>query len=164
MCMKHIQKKVRKIMFRMTTLKISLLSALATLFLLVSMLASTGTASAHTATGTASAHTASCQPPNCSPPPHPYLFLESPETQLGPYCKQVSVEGVGFAPGTDYLYATNVAYPTYAMTTSPGWVTSTGDFFINTERICGWNFGSQHNTVLLYAIDSDGVWSNEVWV
>jgi hypothetical protein len=35
-------------MFRMTTLKISLLSALATLVLLVAMLASSGTASAHT--------------------------------------------------------------------------------------------------------------------
>ena len=36
-------------MFRLTTLKMSLLSALATMFLLVAMLASSGTASAHTA-------------------------------------------------------------------------------------------------------------------
>ena len=49
---------MRKTLFRLTTLKLSLLSAFATLFLLVAMLASTGTASAHTA----SRHTPSLKP------------------------------------------------------------------------------------------------------
>src|SRR5712691_7456948 len=55
LCMKHIQKKVRKTMTHLTTLKISLFSVLATLFLLVGMLASSGTASAHTASSQATA-------------------------------------------------------------------------------------------------------------
>jgi hypothetical protein len=53
-------------MFRMITLKLSLLSTFATLFLLVAMLASTGTASAHTAKG--------CQPQQVYPPCTPSHF------------------------------------------------------------------------------------------
>ena len=53
-------------MFRVTTLKMSLLSALATLFLLAAMLASSGTASAHSASG--------CRPQQVFPPCTPSHF------------------------------------------------------------------------------------------
>ncbi len=84
-------------MFRMTTLKISLLSAIATLFLLVSMLASSGTASAHTA----SAYTAaSCQPPACTPAPAPHIAVYN-EVYIGGVnhdCRWMLVVGVWLCP------------------------------------------------------------------
>ena len=73
-------------MLRLITLKISLFSALATLFLLVGMLASTGTASAHTASSQATAF------------PHPQIAVYD-VTPIGGNCEEILLVGSGFAPG-----------------------------------------------------------------
>jgi hypothetical protein len=97
----------------MTTLKISLLSAFATLFLLIAVLASSGTASAHTT---------SCQPqlnpacgihyPHHSPASHPippgHIAVYN-ETYIGgdnKNCRWMLVVGYHFIPGAHVtLYA-----------------------------------------------------------
>ncbi len=79
-------------MTRLTTLKISLFSALATLFLLVAMLASTGTASAHTASNQTTAFH------------HPHIVVID-TTPIGGGCEQTVLDGFGFAPGFVHLEA-----------------------------------------------------------
>ncbi len=153
-------------MFRMTTLKISLFSALATLFLLVSMLASTGTASAHTA----SAHTAaSCQPqvnPACTPHPQLHVYGDKP---LNWNCKWMAVVGSHFAPGPVKLQAKRVGFFQSPLSVNPSVVTANvyGGFFIGLN-ICSYNdfggFGSPHVKATLVGIDSNGVQSNKVVV
>jgi len=113
--MKLQQKKVRKTMFRMTTLKISLLSAFATFFLLIAMLASTGTVSAHTA---------SCQPqlnsacgtgtpyPHLIPARFPHIQVYNEQYIGGENkdCRWMLVVGYHFIPGADvrpYAYYKN---------------------------------------------------------
>src|SRR5215472_9845310 len=82
-------------MNRMTTLKLSLMSAFATLFLLLAMLASTGTASAHTASSLAAA---SFQP-HIAALDNGYVYGYSGD------CKSVTVFGTGFPPGLATLQA-----------------------------------------------------------
>ncbi len=135
-------------MFRMTTLKISLFSALATLFLLVSMLASTGTASAHTA---------SSQAPAVKPNLAVYDVMV-----ISGSCKEMFVTGTGFAPGQVTLAATQYRYP---LTVSPNVETAdvdgifTGDLFI-----CSDGFGATSTTATLVGTDSLGHKSNKVVV
>jgi len=155
-------------MFRITILKISLLSAFATLFLLISMLASTGTASAHTATGTASTHTTSCQPQQVYPPCPP-IHNYHPSLQAwdgGAYnknCKDVIVLGTGFAPGTVTLYADREGFkaPFTLLTITPKFLRANtyGNFFTSIT-VCGWHFGLYHGITTLYGIDSNEVQSN----
>ncbi len=155
-------------MFRMTTLKMSLLSALATLFLLVAMLASSGTASAHTA----SAHTAaSCQPqvnPACGAPQLEVLGL-TPIKNTN--CKSMTIVGSHFAPGQVTLQAQTLGffghqlsvYPTSSATVDA----FNGGFYI-TRTICGYGFGSPvvaaKTPGILVAIESNGVQSNQARV
>ncbi len=146
--MEHIQRKVRTIMFRMTTLKMSLLSALATLFLLVAMLASTGTASAHTASRQTTAV-------------KPNLAVYDVMVISG-NCKEMFVKGAGFAPGQVTLAATQYRYP---LTVSPSVETAdvdgnfTGDLFI-----CSDGFGATSTTAILVGTDSLGHKSNKAVV
>src|SRR5215469_8517056 len=114
-------------MFRMTTLKISLLSAFATLFLMVAMLAFTGTASAHTASASAAAN---CRPPFCipivsTPPPPPQITVYG-AYYTGHGCMWMAVTGTGFAPGQAWFYAdapssvtTSHTINTWDMTVNP---------------------------------------------
>ena len=152
-------------MFRMTTLKMSLFSALATLFLLVAMLASTGTASAHTA---------SCQPqvnPACIPHYQPQLTVYNVKTIWGT-CKEVSVYGAGFAPGPVALKATHAGFGGFGglLRVFPHYVYATTQLdvagsFSRDVTICGPGFGSWGFTAaFLVGIDQNGVHSNQVLV
>jgi hypothetical protein len=144
-------------MFRMTTLKMSLLSALATLFLLVAMLASSGTASAHTA---------SCQPqqvhtPCPIPGSHPHLAVYDVMTINGS-CKEMFVQGTGFTPGPVQLVASGYKYP---LTLSPNGVPANANGTYSQDLImCSDGFGAYAGTVSLVAIDSQGHKSNKVLV
>lgn len=158
-------------MFRMTTLKLGLLSALATLFLLVSMLASSGTASAHTAT--VSVHTASCQPPACIPPspqqPHIAVYGDQ---WIGGGCKWMYVEGYGFTPGSSVGLD---AYPNWLtntqLTINGGWMDANqfGNIY-GGITICGFGlFGSPSHMAVLYGYSYSSAWyvgpiSNKVLV
>jgi hypothetical protein len=144
-------------MVRMTTLKMSLLSALATLFLLVAMLASSGTASAHTA---------SCQPPHCTPAPHhhPMLHVYS-DTRItidGLGCDQLTVQGIYFAPGPVTLEAYTVSQGGPQLTVTPSIVNAFkspfyyGKFTFHGLIICpvpqGTSKGIEIDKVVPYAI------------
>jgi hypothetical protein len=149
-------------MFRMTTLKIGLCSALATLMLLLAMLASTGTASAHTA---------SCQPPYCTPGPRqPHIAVYN-DQWIGNGCKWMLVVGYGFTPGS-------VALDAY-----PDWLTNTRltiqPQFFDADKvgdisggitICGFGlFGSPYHMADLYGYNYSGwyvtgPYSNDVLV
>jgi hypothetical protein len=141
-------------MFRMTTLKISLFSAFATLFLLVAMLASTGTASAHTA---------SCQPQqinsHCTPRPQLNVY-DVMWTNGG--CDEMFVKGASFAPGQVTLAATQNGSP---LTVSPSVETAdvngnfSGDLFI-----CSDVSSSTFTHTFLVGTDSLGHKSNKVVV
>ena len=135
-------------MFRMTTLKMSLFSALATLFLLVAMLASSGTASAHTASSQA-------------PALQPHLAVSN-DGSINAKCKEMFVQGTGFARGPVTLVATQYKYP---LTLGPnGALANANGNFSQDLIICGKRFGSPHATAILVAIGSDGAKSNEVLV
>jgi len=136
-------------MLRLTTLKISLLSALATLFLLVSMLAFTGTASAHSASRQTPAFT-----------PHLYVSNETVMT-LNVGCKEMTVKGTGFAPGPVTLQATWKGFP---LIVSPSSVTATvnGKFKIFNFIICGDVFSTSSVAGSLVGIDHNAVQSNQV--
>jgi len=148
----------------MTTLKISLLSALATLFLLVGMLASTGTASAHTA----SAHTAAnCQPqvnPACAPQ---IKVLFETLNQSNFSCKVMEIVGSHFAPGQVTLQARRLGFFGGPLRVTPRIVTTNevvvGSFWV-VINICGFGFGSPHAKANLVEIDSNGVQSDPVVV
>src|SRR5215470_10542219 len=140
-------------MFRMTTLKISLLSAFAALFLLVSMLASTGIASAHTTT---SAHTTSCQPPSCTPYTRPQLWQPTGIVYtLPPDCAETWVSGSGYTPGSVTLkviwFNPTFVYPSTTQADANGNFTT----FI---EMCGSGFGDYEgwNDPFLIGIDSAG--------
>jgi hypothetical protein len=152
-------------MFRMTTLKISLLSALATLMLLIVMLVTSGTASAHTA---------SCQPqvnPACIPQYHPQLTVYNVKSIWGS-CKEVSVNGAGFAPGKVALVATRAGFGGFGghLRVFPHTVYATTQLdvagsFSRDVTICGIGFGSWGFTAaFLVGIDQNGVHSNKVLV
>ena len=135
-------------MFRMTTLKISLLSAFATLFLLVAMLASTGTVSAHTA----SSQTPALQP----------QISVFPDGPISPLCKEYFVQGTGFAPGPVHLIA--FGYP-FKLKLGPNGVPAKADGTFSQDLIiCGLRFGSPHAHAFLIAQGSDGALSNKVKV
>ena len=135
-------------MFRMTTLKISLFSALATLFLLLTMLASTGAASAHTA----SSQTPALQP-------HLVVFGDGP---ISTTCKEFFVQGTGFAPGPVTLVATQYHFP---LKLGPNGVPANANGNFSQDLIiCGKRFGSLQAHAILYAIGSDGAKSNQVTV
>ena len=138
-------------MFRMTTLKISLLSALATLFLLISMLASSGTASAHTASSHISALT-----------PQLHVSHETVMT-LNVGCKEMNVQGTGFAPGPVTLQATWKGYP---LIVSPKSVTANanGKFKILNLILCQDGFSTSSVPGILVGIDHNGALSNPVLV
>jgi len=146
-------------MFRLTTMKLSLLSAFATLFLLVSMLASSGTASAHTASASTAA---SCQPPFCTPglqQPHIAVYGDR---WIGGGCKWMAVVGSGFAPGSVALDA----YPDWLgggrLTFGDGLnyadadANKYGNFLVGIT-ICGFGlFGSPYHMATLYAYNFSG--------
>jgi hypothetical protein len=151
-------------MFRMTTLKMSLLSALATLMLLIAMLATSGTASAHTA---------GCQPqvnPACIPQYRPQLTVYNVKSIWGS-CKEVSVYGAGFAPGKVALVATHAGFVGFGgpLRVFPHTVYATtqldvaGSFFRDVT-ICGSGFGSWYTAAFLVGIDQNGVHSNQALV
>ncbi len=142
-------------MTRLTTLKISLLSALATLFLLVAMLASSGIASAHTASRQATAFT-----------PQPQLHASVGATLISENCELVFVTGSGFAPGLVRMQAHLWRYPAPALTVSPSVVPANayGGFFSGLTICGGFGFGSRHNMGILVGIDSNGVQSKPVLV
>ena len=141
----------------MTTLKISLLSALATLFLLISMLAFSGTASAHTA---------GCQPqqihtPCHIPGSHPHLAVYDVMTINGG-CKEMFVLGTGFAPGPVTLKAFGYKYP---LTLNPNGVPANANGTYSQDLfMCSDGFGSYAAPVSLVAIDSQNHKSNTVLV
>jgi hypothetical protein len=133
-------------MLRLTTLKMSLLSALATLFLLVAMLASTGTASAHTT----SSQTPALQP-------HITVFMDGP---ISAKCKSFFVQGTGFVPGPVHLSAIGYKYP---LTLGPNGVPANANGNFSQDLIiCGTRFGSPHAHAILFATGSDGAVSNKV--
>jgi len=133
-------------MFRLTTLKLSLLSALATLFLLVAMLASSGTASAHTA---------SSQIPAVQP--QISVFIDGP---INPTCKEMFVLGTGFAQGPVHWAAIGYKYP---LTFTPNGVPAFANGKFSQDLIiCGTRFGSPQAHAVIYAIGSDGAVSNHV--
>ena len=113
-------------MFRMTTLKISLFSALATLMLLIAMLASSGTASAHTASSQARAF------------PHPYIEAHNVMPIYG-NCEEVSLDGFGFTPGQIKLFASQHNHP---LSVQPGSIFTNGSFSTDVT-VCG-DFGWGH--------------------
>lgn len=123
-------------MFRMTTLKISLFSALATLTLLIAMLATSGTASAHTASSQAKAF-------------HPHIEVNDVTPTYG-NCDEVSLNGFGFAPGQIKLFASQHNHP---ITVLPGILFTNGSFSEDVT-VCGdfglgyghnWGYGNGHN-------------------
>src|SRR5215467_16279238 len=140
-------------MFRLTTLKLSLLSAFATLFLLLAMLAFTGTASAHTT---------SCQPPNCSPTPQPQTeqITVYGEKWISRDCKSMTVTGASFI-SSSYAYAYYqdyiqlVAYHFFSgqqLAVNPWLITDNAyGRFSNSITICG--FASGGSNAVLYAYD-----------
>jgi hypothetical protein len=135
-------------MFRMTTLKMSLFSALATLFLLVAMLASSGTASAHTASSQAPAYT-------------PHIHVKN-VTPINALCKKMFVYGNSFAPGPVTLVATRLGYPS---TITPNAFTASVDRVFSGEiTICTIDSGPLNTPTTLYGIDHNGVQSNQVLV
>ncbi len=135
-------------MFRMTTLKMSLFSALATLFLLVAMLASSSTASAHTA----SSQTPALQP-------HITVFMDGP---INPNCKEMFVQGTGFARGPVHL--ATIGYK-YKLKLGPNGVPANANGNFSQDLIiCGIRFGSPHAHAILFATGSDGAVSNHVLV
>jgi len=166
-------------MFRMTTLKISLLSALATLFLLVSMLASTGTASAHTVTDRAGAHTTSCQPPYCTPwQPNPQISVYG-TYYAGNGCDWMAVVGSGFTPGQAWFYVyapseVSTIHTIYSwdFTVNPNSASANvSGGFLAGITVCGKETSGLTGKVInsgvpysahLYMIDARGVASNEV--
>ena len=136
-------------MFRMTTLKISLFSAFATLFLLIAMLASSGTASAHT---TSSRATAS------APRLSAYNIM-----RISGNCEGMTVSGFRFVPGSVTLSATQNGSP---LTVSPN-VFTANDFdadldFTSYVTICGIDFGLPLAKVTLIGTGSNGVQSNQI--
>ncbi len=138
-------------MFRMTTLKISLFSALATLFLLVAMLASSGTASAHTASRQTTALT-----------PQLHVSNETVMT-MNVGCKEMLVKGTGFAPGPVTLQATWQGHP---LIVSPPSVTANvnGKFKNLDLIICGDGFSTSSVAGSLVGIDHNGAQSDPVSV
>jgi hypothetical protein len=135
-------------MFRTTTLKISLFSAFATLFLLIAMLASSGTASAHTANRHVAAIT-------------PQLAIYDIET-ISPDCKEMFVLGSGFTPGPIHLETFGYPFP---LTLTPNDVPafSNGNFSQDLI-ICGNGFGSPSASAIVIAIDTHLHKSNAVTV
>ncbi len=115
-------------MTRLTTLKISLLSALATLFLLVAMLASTGTASAHTASNQTTAFH------------HPHIDVID-TTPIGGGCEQTLLDGFGFAPGFVHLEAWQDGQSLFVQPADPF---TDGSFTQLDVTICG-GFGLGHH-------------------
>ena len=159
-------------MFRLTTLKLSLLSAFATLFLLLAMLAFTGTASAHTT---------SCQPPNCTPwQPNPQITVYG-AYYTGHGCMWMAVTGTGFAPGQAWFYAdapssvtTSHTINTWDMTVNPRSATANvyGNFLTGIT-VCGTEWSGKTGRVInsgvpygtqLSMIDSRGDYSNVVYL
>ena len=157
-------------MTRLTTLKVSLFSALATLFLLVAMLASTGTASAHTASKqtTAFHH-------------HPHIVVYD-VTPIGGNCERIRLVGYDFAPGHVSLEAflphgdSLFVQPAFFKTDGDfsRHVTICGDFGWGYGLGLGYNFSLGHDhgwghghgwgytPPVLIAIDRHGDYSNSV--
>jgi hypothetical protein len=137
--------KVRmKIMLRLTALRISFLSALATLVLLVGLLVSTGTASAHTASAQAPAF------------PHINAYGTYP---VGGGCEVTHLVGFGFAPGPVHLVALRYGHPLFV---HPG-VIFTGGSFSRTVVVCGgYGYGIHH--AVLFAVGPYGFHSNPVFL
>ncbi len=130
----------------MTTLKMSLFSALATLFLLIAMLASTSIASAHTA----SSQTPALQP-------HITVFMEQP---INAKCRGMFLQGTGFVPGPVHLSAIGYTFP---LKLGPNGVpTKANGNFSQDLIICGTEFGSPHAHAILFATGSDEAVSNKV--
>ena len=119
-------------MFRMTTLKFSLFSALATLMLLIAMLATSGTASAHTANSQAKAF------------PHPHIEVNDVTPTYG-NCDEVSLVGFGFAPGQIKLFASQHHHP---ITVSPPILFTNGSFSRDVT-VCG-DFGLSYGPIWSY--------------
>jgi len=135
-------------MFRMITLKTSLLSAFATLFLLVAMLASSGTASAHTA----NSHIPAVQP----------QITVFPDGPINPMCKSYFLLGTGFVPGPVHL--ATFGYP-FTLKIGPNGVPANASGKLAQDLIiCGIRFGSPHAHAFLIAQGSDGSLSNKVKV
>jgi hypothetical protein len=114
-------------MTRLTTLKISLFSALTTLFLLVAMLASTGTASAHTVSKQATAF------------PHPQIEVTD-VVPMGGNCEKINLVGFGFFPGHVQLEAFQQGY---SASVQPAFFKTNGSFSRHVT-ICGdfgWDYG-----------------------
>jgi len=116
-------------MLRLTTLKISLFSALATLFLLVAMLASTGTASAHAASNQTTAF-----------PHHPHIVVID-TTPIGGGCEKTRLDGFGFAPGFVHLEALQHGQ---SLSVQPAVFFTPGSFTLLDVTICG-GFGLGHH-------------------
>jgi hypothetical protein len=113
------------------------------------MLASSGTASAHTASRQATAFT-----------PHLYVSNETVMT-MNVGCKEMLVKGTGFAPGPVTLQATWKGLP---LIVSPQNVAATvnGKFKIFDLIICGDGFSTSSVAGILVGIDHYGVQSNQV--
>ena len=116
-------------MTRLTTLKISLLSALATLFLLVAMLASTGTASAHTTSGQTTAFH------------HPHIVVID-NTPIGGGCEQTLLDGFGFAPGFVHLEAWQHEQ---SLSVQPEYFYTDGSFTRDVTICGGFGLGHHHH-------------------
>ena len=138
-------------MSRLTTLKISLFSAFATLLLLLAMLASTGTASAHT-TG--------CRPPFCHRTSPTLSARLGPPNSLFTACSSLTVQGTGFAPGTVTLVDEEVV-PRVSLLSNQVTANAFGNFHSST-LICPVGPGEHYG--IFVAIDSHGNKSNEVVV
>ncbi len=118
-------------MLRLTTLKISLFSALATLFLLVGMLASTGTASAHTASNQTTAF-----------PHHPHIVALT-TTPIGGDCEETQLDGFGFAPGFVHLVALQHGQ---SLSVQPAvFLTTSGSFTLDVNICGGFGLGHHHH-------------------
>jgi len=138
-------------MFRLTTLKLSLLSAFATLFLLVAMLASTGTASTHTSSQATASY-------------HAHIFAMN-TVPLGGDCEETQVFGYGFAPGFIRLVAIQDGQ---ILPLAPHKFFSFGSFSRNVI-VCGlfdwgYGYGWNHDPVVLVAMGPHGVHSNPVFL
>jgi hypothetical protein len=134
-------------MLPLTTLKMSLFSAFATLFLLVAMQASTGTASAHTLSSQAIAFH----------PHHPYLAVYD-VMSIGGGCEEMFVTGYGFAPGPVTLMAHQHKHSLDVQPAS----FFTFRSFKRDVIVCG-GYGWRHASALI-AIDAHGNYSNPAFL
>ena len=151
-------------MLRLTTLKISLFSALATLTLLIAMLASTGTATAHAMSSQATAFH------------HPHIEAYD-VMSIGGGCEETQLFGRGFPQGPIQLFASQHGH---TLSVKPWHLFANGNGHFSADVIVcgdlfwghgyslghgyglGYGYGWGYAPMVLVAIDPYGVHSNQV--